>query len=387
MSKYYSYLNTTKLIIENFNGNTPLSIYLKKFFKSSSKYGSRDRREISELAYNFYRVANVLVNENIEDKILIANYLCRQKESKILEALRPDWNEFIGISAQEKLLKLDETIDLSTIFPFCNSLSDEIDSVAFNISFLQQPKLFIRIRPGYNDLVISKLKENIINFQHKSDNCLSFESGVKIDEFLEVGKEVIIQDFSSQKVGGFIERYISDTSKTLNIWDCCAASGGKSIMMYDINSRINLTVSDIRESIIENLSERFASAGIQKYESFIADLTNENTIIEKEFDLIIADVPCSGSGTWARTPEEKHFFKDTSIEYYKKLQFDIVKNAVKNLLKNGYLIYISCSVFMEENEKQIENFERTFSLKLLEQQYIKGYNEGADTMFIAILQK
>lgn len=387
MSKYYSYLNTTKQIIENYNGNTPLSIYLKKFFKSSSKYGSRDRKEISELAFNYYRVANVLENENIEDKILIANYLCNKNETKILEALKPEWNESVGLKAQEKLLKIGEEIDLNAIFPFIDSLSNEIDREAFNNSFLQQPKLFIRIRPNYKELVIRKLKENNVVFVKVSESCLTFESGVKIDQFLNVGTEVIIQDFSSQKIGEILGKYLNNTSITLKIWDCCAASGGKSIMMYDINNQIDLTVSDIRASIIENLHERFSLAGIKNYESFINDLTDENTDIKNEFDIIIADVPCSGSGTWARTPEEKHFFKKEEIEHFSTLQFDIVKNTIKNLKKNGIFIYITCSVFEDENEKQIQKIISQLSLKLLNQQYLLGYNNNADSMYITVLQK
>jgi 16S rRNA (cytosine967-C5)-methyltransferase len=387
MSKYYSYLNTTKQIIENYNGSTPLAIYLKKFFKSSSKYGSRDRREISELAYNYYRVANVLKNENIEDKILIANYLCNKTETKILEALKPDWIESVDLSIQEKLLKIGEEFDLNAIFPFIDSLSNKIDRETFNSSFLQQPKLFIRIRPGYNKSVISKLKENNIDFVKVSESCLAFETGVKIDQYLEVGTEVIIQDFSSQKIGEILSEYLNNTPDTLKIWDCCAASGGKSIMMFDLNNQIDLTVSDIRASIIENLHERFALAGIKNYESFIADLTEEKTLIKNDFDIIIADVPCTGSGTWARTPEEKHFFRKESIEYYSTLQFDIVQKAIKNLKKSGIFIYITCSVFENENEKQVIKIVNELSLKLINEQYLIGYNDNADSMYMAILRK
>ena len=79
-----------------------------------------------------------------------------------------------------------------------------------------------------------------------------------------------MQDFSSQGVGGLL---LPVARGPLYVWDCCAASGGKSIMLYDLDPAIRLTVSDIRESILINLRKRFNEAGIKKYQSFVIYLT------------------------------------------------------------------------------------------------------------------
>ncbi|MCH5721051.1 hypothetical protein [Niabella hibiscisoli] len=96
---------------------------------------------------------------------------------------------------------------------------------------------------------------------------------------------------------------------------------------------MELTVSDIRSSIIFNLKKRFQEARINNYRAFVADATHANP--GKQFDLIIADVPCSGSGTWARTPEQLLYFEPTSIASFVKLQLAITTNAIQYLKPGG----------------------------------------------------
>jgi 16S rRNA (cytosine967-C5)-methyltransferase len=150
---------------------------------------------------------------------------------------------------------------------------------------------------------------------------------------------------------------------------------------------IQLTVTDTRKSILENLRKRFAKAGIKKYDSFVADVSNSSLAFEKKFDLIIADVPCSGSGTWSRTPEQLLFFNEKKIQEYSILQKKIVSNVVKSLNNEAYLLYITCSVFEKENEENINFFQEKLDLELIEKNYFKGYKMQADTLFAALLRK
>ena len=172
------------------------------------------------------------------------------------------------------------------------------------------------------------------------------------------------------------------------VWDCCAASGGKSILANDVLGDIQLTVSDVRENILFNLKKRFVAAGINNYKSFIADLTNPKQPVSAEsFDLIIADVPCSGSGTWSRTPEQLYYFEPAKIDEYAKLQKAILKNVINALKPGGYFLYITCSVFKKENEHAIDFLQENFNLKTLKMELLKGYELKADSMFAALLQK
>ncbi len=194
-----------------------------------------------------------------------------------------------------------------------------------------------------------------------------------------------MQDYSSQQTANFFQRQTANYKlQTLSVWDCCAGSGGKSIMLFDLNKNLSITVTDIRKSILINLEKRFKEAGIKKYQSFVADLSSVNSRRSTPgYDLIIADVPCSGSGTWSRTPEALFFFSEKEIERFNKLQKDIIGNVIPHLKKDGKLIYITCSVFKKENEEVVDFIRSTYHLKLEEMSILKGYDKKADTMFAA----
>ena len=78
------------------------------------------------------------------------------------------------------------------------------------------------------------------------------------------------------------------------------------------------------------------------------------------------------------------FFKKEKIEHYSNLQKKIVSNASKSLKKNGFLLYITCSVFEKENEELVKYAGENLSLQLQAMQYLKGYDKKADTLFVAL---
>ncbi|HZH99711.1 MAG TPA: methyltransferase domain-containing protein, partial [Flavisolibacter sp.] len=230
-----------------------------------------------------------------------------------------------------------------------------------------------------------KLQKAAVEFKLIRDNCIELENGIKIEDILEVDKEVVIQDDSSQRI---IEP-LSDVlpaDDLLETWDCCAASGGKSILLKDAFPKAFLTVSDIRPSILHNLRNRFQRAGIKHYLSMVADLTKPDFALDKTFDVILCDAPCSGSGTWSRTPEQLFYFDEERIHYYSNLQKKIAETASWLLKPGGYFLYSTCSVFRTENEDVVSFIESTTQLKLVKTNYYKGYQHRADTLFAALFR-
>lgn len=386
MSRFYSHANTAKSIINLYKGEMPFSAFLKIFFAKEKKYGSGDRRSISSLCYNYFRLGSAIKNKSIDDRLLTSIFLCNHELSELLKNEKPEWNEKIYLPINEKLALTG--IEAETIFPFNNYLSKDIAVKAFNTSFLIQPDLFVRIRPGKQAAVKKKLEEAKISFTEISETCLAFANGTRLEQVLDINREVVIQDLNSQRVGELLQ--ITPPDRKATVWDCCAASGGKSIMAYDILPQINLTVSDVRQSIIQNLHKRFRDAGIKNYTAFIADLAShknlQKTLQDRRFNLIICDAPCSGSGTWSRTPEQLLFFNKDEITRYSNLQKSICTNTVSFLQKAGYFLYITCSVFKQENEKIVEFLTHQLPLTLIKKELLKGYEIKADTMFAALFQ-
>ena len=310
--------------------------------------------------------------------------MCEKNHSLFLEFFKPGWNTSISLLLRDKLKIANREFNAEKIFPFPDEVSNEINFYLFNLSFLIQPKLFIRIRQGFEQIVINQIKSVHFLFEELTENCIAFSSNEKVSDIIKIDKEAVVQDYNSQKTLNLV-RFLAESNKSeISIWDCCAGSGGKSILAFDLFKKIHLTVSDRRKSILENLRLRFNKAGIAKYKLLAADLEKSSVEIPELFDIIIADVPCTGSGTWARTPEQLSFFKKNEIEKYALLQRKIIENALVHLKGDGHLLYITCSVFKKENEENIAFFQEKYKLNLLEASYLKGYENQADTLFVAL---
>lgn len=332
----------------------------------------------------------------VAERVVAGLFLCSAAPNDVLGQLKPEWNEVAAQTLEAKCsmlsLSLPGQCSMSDVFPWKDELSTGIDHTAFCNSFLVQPCLFLRVRPGQQPVVTRKLEAAGISFTVPAADCVALPNSSKVEEVIVLNKEVVIQDFSSQRVGEFLRAVPGAEAGKLKpqlvVWDCCAASGGKSILAWDILGAIDLTVSDIRESIIANLKKRFAEAGISPYHSFVADLSSPRSVLPAlSPDLIIADVPCSGSGTWSRTPEQLFYFDKAAILRYRDLQMKIVGRVQEQLRPGGHLLYITCSVFREENEVVVEFLQQQYSLEVIKMELLKGYDQQADTMFAALLRK
>jgi len=388
VNRYYSYLNSAKEIIAAYNGEEPLSAYLKKHFSTDKKYGSKDRKLISHLCYCYFRLGKMAEDMATEDRIISGLFLCSDSGNEILQFIKPEWNGIVALSATDKLAKINRSYKIRSVFPWQEQLSNGVSHEEFCKSFFIQPDLFLRLRPGYENGVKKKLTTAGISYAEINDQCLSVSNTSKVDIILDLDREAVVQDLNSQRVGELMKSAISKLPAFINAWDCCAASGGKSILCYDLKPDIQLAVSDIRENILINLKKRFAKAGINNYKSFIADLSQPgNRKPEQLYDFIIADVPCSGSGTWSRTPEQLFYFNEAEMDRYNVLQQNIAGNVINYLKPGGYLLYITCSVFKKENEQVIEYITRQKKLEIKEMRLFAGYNQKADTLFATLLYK
>ncbi len=376
----------------------PLAHYLRNYFAQHKKHGSKDRKHIAHLCYCYYRLGQALKQISTEKRMKAALFVCNASIAEWAVLFDGDWLANHSPLLTERIAFLQNLYDFDPgqIFPWQTLLSEGIAWQAFAQSHLVQPKLFIRIRPGKNNVVVEKLRANNIPFSQLEETCLALANNSQVDKVLVLDKEAVVQDYSSQQIALFLRLIHPAGSGKLahnaqqpltTIWDCCAASGGKSILAADTIGNVQLTVSDIRASIISNLEKRFASAGIKNYKSVVTDLSNARfTSTDSRFHLVLCDAPCSGSGTWGRTPEQLYFFTEDKIRAFGNLQQKIISNALPQVAEGGYFLYITCSVFAEENEAAL-NYIIQQGYALVKKELLAGYGQQADTMFAALLQK
>jgi 16S rRNA (cytosine967-C5)-methyltransferase len=382
----HSYIKSAAAILNQYDGSQPFSLFLKQFFKEYKKFGSKDRKQVAHLCYCTFRIGRALPHLPAEQRMIYALFLCHDSPYSLLEELDPELNKKTAEKLEKKIhfLHRGQSFREEEVFPWTGYLSPVINQEEFLHSFFHQPDLFLRIRPGKVEEVHRKLRAAEIPFSTVQGDSIALSNGTKVEDVIQINSEAVVQDLSSQQtLNSFISH--NEGGGVFSAWDCCAASGGKSLLLYDIYPKVVLTVSDIRENILFNLKNRFEEAGIRNYRSMVFDA---GTSINKEqYDLVICDAPCTGSGTWGRTPEQLLYFDESKIMHYADLQKRISVNAAASVREGRWFLYITCSVFREENEAVVDHIKDHTGLQLEEQQYHKGYNHNADTLFTALFRK
>jgi 16S rRNA (cytosine967-C5)-methyltransferase len=132
------------------------------------------------------------------------------------------------------------------------------------------------------------------------------------------------------------------------IWDACAAPGGKTLILAHRHPAAELLATDINPRRLRNLSDRLRSAAphVRTLQADAAALSEDEGL----FDLILCDVPCSGTGTLARNPELKSRLQPADLARQATRQRAILSAALTRLAPGGRLLYSTCSLEPEENE-------------------------------------
>jgi 16S rRNA (cytosine967-C5)-methyltransferase len=152
-----------------------------------------------------------------------------------------------------------------------------------------------------------------------------------------------IQDEGSQLVALLVGNGSS-------ILDCCAAPGGKTAILAERNPAAKIRALELHKHRVETLRMRLSST------ANVEVVQEDVTVIAKEveFERVLADVPCSGTGTLARNPEIRWRLKPGDLQDLHKKQVAILKAAIRQVGRGGRVVYSSCSLEPEENSAVIE---------------------------------
>lgn len=217
-------------------------------------------------------------------------------------------------------------------------------------------------------------EEAIATRPHEVPTALEVTSGArKVQTSQAYGQGLIeLQDASSQAV-----IWALGALKGARVLDLCAGGGGKSLAMAALGARV--TAHDAHVRRMTDLGPRATRAGAR-----IALTETPESLAP--FDLILTDVPCSGSGSWRRDPLGKWALTAEKLAETVTLQARIIDRAVAMLAPGGVLAYATCSILAVENGAQVAAAVGRLPVRLLDQQQFLPVS-GGDGFFLARLQR
>lgn len=373
-SRYYQAFE----IISQYNYPDPFHVHAKTYFKANNKIGSKDRKAILEVCYTYYRTGNLFVNLDFSSALLLSITFLEIENVN-------DWN---CLAAEQGLnwQLLDNYWEDRQMFwnwlAMCTELNEKQE-------FYKKAHLIAEYQ-SLNTTSCIGFRPNVWAKNHKLTNrvgdlpigCIEIKNDELPNEFTQ------IQDLSSQKICELV--VINEDDK---VWDVCSGAGGKSLNLLS-QEKGAFYLSDVRAQILINAKQRINAFGytasfaeVNLEEKVNALKFNDLEIKEQCFDVILADVPCSGSGTWFRTPEHFSQFDYTELEKYAERQKKIASNAFPFLKSGGLFYYITCSVFKEENSEVKSFILNTLDCELEQEVIYNGLNDLADSMYMCCFRK
>ncbi|MDE7168038.1 MAG: hypothetical protein K2O28_04235 [Clostridia bacterium] len=139
-----------------------------------------------------------------------------------------------------------------------------------------------------------------------------------------------------------------------SLLDACAAPGGKSVLLAKKCKTV--TSTELHPHRVELINAYAQRMGVTNLTAIQTDSTVFNPEFENEFDAVLCDVPCSGTGVINENPDIKLFRKESDIESLTKTQLAILENCSRYVKDGGLLFYSTCSVLPEENDSIVCNF-------------------------------
>ncbi|MBS0615077.1 MAG: RsmB/NOP family class I SAM-dependent RNA methyltransferase [Verrucomicrobia bacterium] len=327
----------------------PLDLFLNSYFRSHKAIGSKDRRFLSDTIYDDVRWKGLI------------DYLGQRPENFIEASQDATIPPHIRVSFPLELFNL-----LSQNEPLCRILNERAPTV-------------IRINP------LKTSRESLLKAWEGKYQCAPTEHSpwgivfkervhlLSLPEFQEGLFE--IQDEASQLAAAMLEAKPKD-----HVLDYCAGSGGKTLAFAPaMQGQGQIYLHDIRLSALQKARLRLRRAGIQNVQFQISPK------LKGKMDWVFVDAPCSGTGTLRRNPDLKWKFNLDMLHRLVEEQRQIFAEALTYLSPHGSIIYATCSLLTEENEKQIAFFEEKHQLK--SQKIFRSIPEsgGMDGFFASVL--
>ncbi len=267
------------------------------------------------------------------------------------------------------------------------------------------------------------LRANLLKCKDRGDLILALDKdgyfatptpispiGVRLKKRLPAFTTQAFKDgmFEMQDEGSQVVAQLVEARPGQKVIDFCAGAGGKTLSLAAaMGNKGRLLAWDTSEKRLGQMPKRLARAGVSNVQSHV--LRDERDPFIKRHvasaDWVVVDAPCSGSGTWRRNPDLKWRFSLDDLTEVKAVQQRILDSASRLVKPGGRLVYITCSIFPDENFWQVKQFlehNPTFKVAPPDRVWNKHVNsrdgigpcvtltphqDGTDGFFAAILLK
>lgn len=194
----------------------------------------------------------------------------------------------------------------------------------------------------------------------------------------------VVQDEAAQMAVLKLEPKENET-----ILDACSSPGGKTTYISALMKNTgNIDAWDIHEHRVMLVNKTCEKLGAKNVKASVNDATVFNAELINKYDRILLDVPCSGLGVIRKKPDIKWTREENDIEELKEIQRKILECASKYLKPGGTMVYSTCTVLKDENERQITSFLASHNdFTLTEETKLFPCIDGTDGFYIAKLSK
>ena len=173
------------------------------------------------------------------------------------------------------------------------------------------------------------------------------------------------------------------------VMDVCAAPGGKTTAIAErMNNTGKVIASDIYRRKLDLVDKEAKRLGITNIETRSWDATRVDSTMVRKADRVLVDAPCSGLGVVRRKPEIKYKEKDDDMELLPKKQLAILSASSSYVKPGGTLLYSTCTINPEENEKVVEAFlKKNRDFKKEERLLLLPNVNDTDGFFICVMKR